>query len=622
FPLYLLAREFLNKKEALIVCFVVLTLPFFNLSTFVMVESTTLPLFLTCFYLAFKCMSTMSLKYALLTALFLVISFFSKTTALLSGVAIVISFLVLMMFGPRRRIFGIRSAVVYIAVSLCFGLILYLLLQRFLIVADYFNMLIAGRIKSFLFSQAITTPTLGELIKVSLAHVDTILLTYLLPVCVIILVLFNEGRASFFKDMNKRSIFAVMLFSFVLVYLASVVRYSAIIFPKEHFGRLHARYYFMIFPLLVVGFATFFPLLEWRFKERSTLLIIGAIVISAGIVFFLPQYVSQGPIFVDNPDLAWYSRPNKLLIIPVGLTFILTILYYVISARPSRNVFLWSLLCYALVGNFGEIRAAVFNDKINLKAFRPYIDFVGSQITNVDSRVIVFGEGTPHRTFLPFWKRLKYVGIVELPTGSRIERQLIPSDADYLILFGEYQLDFPVESAVTRGKCKIIALHNSVDEFKKGFPYKFGDILKFTEGGNYARYIGAGWGGPEKGFVWSDGAIAHMQIPLASSSDSDLILRVNCVPFLAPPKLTQQRVKVIAGNKKLCDWTVTKAGEYECVIPAAAIKDSMLDLTFEFPDAASPKDYNLSEDSRKLGLAFQSVIITKAGKSSANSERR
>jgi hypothetical protein len=448
--------------------------------------------------------------------------------------------------------------------------------------------------------------------KIGLAHVDTILLTYLAPVCVIILALVNQGGTRFFKGMDKHAIFAIMLFSFCFVYLVGVVKITFNYYPFEHFGRLHGRYYCMIFPLFVIGFAAFFPLVEWKFKERSTLLLAGVIIILAGVFFFLPKYVSQGPVFMDNPDLAWYSAPNKLLIIPIALIFILTILYYVMSARSSRNVFLWSLLCYALIGNFGEIRASIYNHKTNLLAFKTHIDFIGWQITNKDSRVIAFGERTLHRTFLPFWKAFRYVCIVELPTGSTIERQSIPVDADYLILFGDYKLDFPVESAVTRGQCKIIALHNSVDAFKKELPYRFGDTLKFSEGGNYSRYIETGWGDPEAGYIWSNGSGSRLRIPLASS-DSDLILRVNCTPFLIPPKLTHQRVRVIAGGTECCNWTIPGKGGYECLIPASAIKDSVLELTFEFPDAVSPKEHNLNVDTRKLGVAFHSATIVRSG---------
>jgi hypothetical protein len=340
-----------------------------------------------------------------------------------------------------------------------------------------------------------------------------------------------------------------------------------------------------------------------------------------GIAFFLPKFVSQGQVFVGNPDLAWYSYPNEFLRIPMAITFVLTILYYVISVRPSRNVFLGGIVFYGLICNFGIIRAAIPWDAYVVGRAKPYVDFIGWQLPK-DSKVVVIESKSWYYYFLAFEKSFYYVGNCALPAGTKITRQSFPKDADYLILFDEYDLDFPVESSVTRGKCKIIALHNSVQAFKEEFRYKFGDTIKFSQGGNYNRYIEAGWCDPDPGFIWSDGSVSRLRIRLASSPDSDLVLRVNCIPLLAPPKLTHQRVKVIAGDEKRCDWTVIKAGEYECVIPASAIKDSVLDLAFEFPDAASPKDYNLNLDSRKLGLAFQSLTITEADQIPAKREHQ
>ena len=619
FPLYLLAREFLNKQNTLIICFVVLTLPFFNLTTFVMVESLTLPLFLTCFYLAFKSISTRRLKYAVLTGLFLVISFFCKTTALLSGLAMVISCFVLMMLYRKRLLYGgIRPVMVSIAVLLCCSLIAYLLLQHFLIGSDYFSM--TGRTIGNLSFKFITIPPLGEVIQMSLAHLDTILLTYLIPFWVMILMLVGARRSQFFKDMNKYSIFAIMLPSFFVVYLIGVIKLCISIYYFQHFQELPGRFYFMVFPLLVVGFATFLPLLEWTVRERTTLLITGVIIILASIYFFLPKYVSQGAIYAGNPDLAWYGPPNKLLVIPITIIFILTVLYYAISARPARSVFLCGLFCYALIGNLGEIRALIFADSYNVREFKPNIDFIGWQLPQKNSSVVVIGSSIADRTFLAFWKTYNYVALYDLPKGAKINRQSIPASADFLILFDEYELDFPVGSAVTKGRCKIIALHDSVDAFKKGFPYRFGDTLTFSEGGNYIRYIESGWCSPEAGLVWSNGPVARLHIPLELSSDSDLMLRVKCTPFVTPPNLTYQRVRVLVGGNECCNWTIPIKGEYECLIPASAIKDSVLDLAFEFPDAASPKDYNLSNDNRKLAVAFHSAIILKSDKISADLE--
>jgi hypothetical protein len=529
-----------------------------------------------------------------------------------------------MLLGLKRSFFiGIRPAVVSFAVILCFGLISYLLLQRFFIGSDYFNVETLRRITSFLSFSSITFPPPGEAIQMILAQLDTVSIAYLIPFCVIILALIVEGRNRFLKEMDKNLIFVVMLLSFFFVYLIAVLKFIFGLYaiPSEYIGRLHARYYFMVSPLFIIGFSTFFPWLKWGIKERIILLVTGVIVILSGVLFFLPKYVSLGLAIVDNPDIAWYVHPNRLLVIPVALVFTLTMLYYVMSARPSRSVFLWGLFCYSIIGNYGEVRALIYYDALNVTRFKPCMDFISWQLPKKDSRVVIVDSTRWYQYMLPFWRTFNYVGVDRLPKGTKIDRQSIPGAADFLILFDDYELDFPEGSAVTEGRCKIIALHKSGYGFNRKLPYQFDDTLRFTEGGNYIGYVGTGWSHPEVGYVWSDGPVSRLHVPLMSS-DFDLMVRVNCSPFLAPPRLKRQRVRILAGGIERCNWTIDGRGEYRCLIPASAIKSSVLDLTFEFPDATSPKESNLSDDDRKLALAFQSLIITKADEIPVNSERK
>lgn len=459
FPMYLLTREFLNKKNALILCLVVMTLPFFNFTNFVMVEASTFPLFLTCFYLAFKSISTRYLKYAAITGLFLGISFLSKPTALFSGVGLLISYFILVMFCVKKRLFSdVRPLMVSLIVTLCCSLISYLWLQHFLIGSDYFSL---GVYKGFLSAKPSAMPPLGETIQMILAQFDTILLTYLIPFYVMILALIGVARTQVFKDMNKNSIFLIMVLSFFVAYLAGIVKFTIDIYSAEHFGRLHGRYYFMVFPLLILGLAIFLPFLRWELRDRMTLLVVGAVVILAGIFFFLPGYVSQGLTIVDNPDLAWYVLPNKYLIIPIASVFILTLLYYAITRRPSPVVFLWCLLCYSFIGNFGEIRASIYYDSLNTMEYKHCTEFIGCRIPKNNSRVVVVGSRIADRLFLAFWKPLNYVAVYDLPKGAKIERELVPTSADYLILFDEYELGLPVQSVVSRGRCSIVSFQSS-----------------------------------------------------------------------------------------------------------------------------------------------------------------
>lgn len=43
---------------------------------------------------------------------------------------------------------------------------------------------------------------------------------------------------------------------------------------------------------------------------------------------------------------------------------------------------------------------------------------------------------------------------------------------------------------------------------------------------------------------------------------------------------------------------------------ALSITDSLLDIRFELPDAVSPMDLGISDDTRNLGIAIQSIIVS------------
>jgi hypothetical protein len=43
---------------------------------------------------------------------------------------------------------------------------------------------------------------------------------------------------------------------------------------------------------------------------------------------------------------------------------------------------------------------------------------------------------------------------------------------------------------------------------------------------------------------------------------------------------------------------------------ALPITDSLLDIRFELPDAVSPMDLGISNDTRNLGIAIQSIIVS------------
>lgn len=75
-----------------------------------------------------------------------------------------------------------------------------------------------------------------------------------------------------------------------------------------------------------------------------------------------------------------------------------------------------------------------------------------------------------------------------------------------------------------------------------------------------------------------------------------------------------QRVIVRSGDVKLCDQTIDnsqKAITFD--IPADCVKDGLLRLQLEYPDAISPLELGENTDARTLALAFKSIKLTAKG---------
>lgn len=137
--------------------------------------------------------------------------------------------------------------------------------------------------------------------------------------------------------------------------------------------------------------------------------------------------------------------------------------------------------------------------------------------------------------------------------------------------------------------------------------YEYGSEIRFGKGGNAYQYQVHGWSEPEEGFTWTEGFNASLLIPIRSP-DADLVLKAKLLPFVSN-NLINQRVDIFINRQKLGRWDAKTGGEYEIKIPKKYITSSSLLLRFELPDACSPAQLGVSEDRRRLGIAFQSIVI-------------
>jgi len=137
--------------------------------------------------------------------------------------------------------------------------------------------------------------------------------------------------------------------------------------------------------------------------------------------------------------------------------------------------------------------------------------------------------------------------------------------------------------------------------------YEYGSKIQFGEGGNAEQYQVQGWSDPEKGFTWTDGKSASLVIPV-NQPQSDLTLSASLFPFTAG-ELINQNVYISINDKKLGKWDVGDSGDYSITIPKEYVTKSLLNVSFDLPDAASPSKLNISNDTRMLGIAVLSIKV-------------
>lgn len=125
------------------------------------------------------------------------------------------------------------------------------------------------------------------------------------------------------------------------------------------------------------------------------------------------------------------------------------------------------------------------------------------------------------------------------------------------------------------------------------------------------RYLDAGWAGPE-GFRWAMGTHASVTFPRWGKADRTIRMRV--LPFhhgALPP----QTIRVSLNGQPLGvltpppGWT-----EQSLAAPAAAWRDGLNTLAFDFGRAAAPADLDpKATDHRKLAVAFSWIAVESVG---------
>jgi len=425
FPLYGILRDFLPPKEAILYAALPLLLPSFGYSSFLMVENMYIPLFSLLGFLTY---------------------FF--------------------MIRAKNRILGrkiLTSMGKLLSILLVLVTVGWLLLGENFSRIVSFNLSVAEGIPSQIlriFGSEIFIP--ADFLTMTAAHIGGFLFLFLLPFLIILWAWIDA-----FKDQNEKNLALSSLGLFFLVELIFLALFiSVFLSPQESFVRLHGRYYSMIFPLLLISFAAFRKQISWTRFRKATLIFSSVITFLA----ILPGYslYFKSPVKfmlpVDYPELAWAAFLPDLVVAAMAVLFIFSAIWVVLKKKAGVYILFFAL--FALVSNYAQTWTFLSLYQPQRLETRQVRHFIADTIRDQDSRVAVFDTGELYKNLTVFWMPYKYTRAATLPKDSLLKRELIPKDTDFIILFGEYTLDFVPVREYRRGHCRILRLSNHQDMIK------------------------------------------------------------------------------------------------------------------------------------------------------------
>ncbi|MCK4797825.1 MAG: glycosyltransferase family 39 protein, partial [Spirochaetes bacterium] len=182
FPIFLLLKEFVEAKKALIFSIIILFISFFNMNIFIMSENLFFPLFWLTFYFVYRFFTMIKVKDAILIGILLSFMFLTKPQALFFIYALIIigAFIFFYYWDNKKKKKGLFfSLILVIAFFLSFILINMIFIKDFTIknIFGFYSGVKNAAFKNAIFNKFY----LKRLFYVILSHFSTFLFLYLIP---------------------------------------------------------------------------------------------------------------------------------------------------------------------------------------------------------------------------------------------------------------------------------------------------------------------------------------------------------------------------------------------------------------------------------------------------------
>ncbi|MBN2546852.1 MAG: hypothetical protein JXB50_13715 [Spirochaetes bacterium] len=453
FPIYLLSKKFNNQKHSVFISIFSLLLPSYNYINFVMPDAFYFTMFLFAFYFTIEYFYNFNLKYSFSSGISLILLFFIKPHAIsfIISTFLILFIIVLLNFKKKENL---KKIIITIPVFLSTIIISFIILKTL----NY------NKLNSLLGIYNIHTKNFfnlknipfKDLLILILNHFSSFLYIYFLPCLISLIALINF----IIQKKHKEIIFLSLLFLSAIIIFLMVFKFTinTYFLDETHIKRIHSRFYFIIYPLLILSFISFHKTLNFNFLQKIIILLT-FIFISFYYIYFTKHLNNFHWGYVaDNIDLSWTFIFQLKFLIAVTVIYILALISYFFRNKIKLKLLIIFSIFFFLLLNFGQIYFLYnYHNKEKL-SYQPLRCFIKSNILHKDSNVLMIDSGYEKRMNINFWMIYNYKGILEIPQNSLLNENIIPADVDYIILLDEYKINFNYKSIINFEKNKIIVL--------------------------------------------------------------------------------------------------------------------------------------------------------------------
>ena len=117
-----------------------------------------------------------------------------------------------------------------------------------------------------------------------------------------------------------------------------------------------------------------------------------------------------------------------------------------------------------------------------------------------------------------------------------------------------------------------------------------------------------GWSANEAGFVWSDGRVAEISLPVLPYKSGDLVdIDFEVAPFITGVLKSQIVVLQIRGQLPH-SFQLSRSIEH-IRLPRITVGSGDLDIGFTLPNATTPRSLGISSDLRTLGIGLRRITV-------------